>query len=57
MESGLKVHSGTWKYTLFVIVYYTSEMCTAFRVLNKDNIYIDMQAGRNLLPNLLVADN
>ena len=57
MESGLKVHSGTWKYTLFVIVYYTSEMCTAFRVLNKDNIYIDMQAGRNLLPKLLVADN
>jgi len=24
---------------------------------NKDNIYIDMQAGRNLLPKLLVADN
>ena len=23
----------------------------------KDNIYIDMQAGRNLLPKLLVADN
>jgi len=25
--------------------------------VNKDNIYIDMQAGRNLLPKLLVADN
>ena len=24
---------------------------------SKDNIYIDMQAGRNLLPKLLVADN
>ena len=24
--------------------------------LPKDNIYIDMQAGRNLLPKLLVAD-
>jgi len=24
---------------------------------NKDNIYIDMQAGRNLLPKLPVADN
>ena len=33
-----------------------------FRFINmgfatKDNIYIDMQAGRNLLPKLLVADN
>ena len=26
-------------------------------VTSKDNIYIDMQAGRNLLPKLLVADN
>ena len=24
---------------------------------NKDNIFIDMQADRNLLPKLLVADN
>jgi len=26
-------------------------------VVRKDNIYIDMQAGRNLLPKLPVADN
>jgi len=25
--------------------------------IGKDNIHIDMQAGRNLLPKLLVADN
>ena len=41
-------------------------LCAQFSVLctynclpggGKDNIYIDMQAGRNLLPKLLVADN
>ena len=28
-----------------------------YRSTSKDNIYIDTQAGRNLLPKLLVADN
>ena len=32
-------------------------LISVYCIIAKDNIYIDMQAGRNLLPKLLVADN
>ena len=49
MGSGLKVHLGAWKYTVYVIVnfdkflvymFYNSEMCSAFGVLKDVNISV-----------------
>ena len=42
----------------YIITLYTiTSLVYTLYVYCKDNIYIDMQAGRNLLPKLLVADN
>ena len=40
-----------------VLTQITKAFLYRFLGLTKDNIYIDMQAGRNLLPKLPVADN
>ena len=44
-------------YTLQLIDSLTFLSTHFLNLETKDNIYIDMQAGRNLLPKLLVADN
>ena len=38
-------------------IYMSENLDTYYNVFTNDNIYIDMQAGRNLLPKLPVADN